>query len=238
MSYAARRRWPALLLSLLCAAFLALGDWQLHRRVWKLDLIERVQERVHAEPQVLRGREDWTLLSGEADEYRRLQLDGELMAPALLSQAVTVRGPGFWVMRPLRLHDGSVVLLNCGFVDAEHRDPASWQLPKGPASLQGLLRRSETGGGFLRRNDPAAGRWHSRDVSAMAAALSLDPQKVAPFFVDLDASADGVEHWPVAGLTVIRFHNSHLVYALTWFGLAGLSLLGLWLLYREPDSPL
>ena len=26
--------------------------------------------------------------------------------------------------------------------------------------------------------------------------------------------------WPRAGLTVIRFPNSHLVYALTWYGLA------------------
>ena len=26
--------------------------------------------------------------------------------------------------------------------------------------------------------------------------------------------------WPREGLTVVRFSNSHLVYALTWFGLA------------------
>ncbi len=26
--------------------------------------------------------------------------------------------------------------------------------------------------------------------------------------------------WPAAGLTVVSFHNNHLVYALTWYGLA------------------
>ena len=88
---------------------------------------------------------------------------------------------------------------------------------------------SEPGGGFLRRNDPAQQRWHSRDVAAIAQALQL--ARPAPFFVDAGlpsltapASADlppaQSGPWPREGLTVVRFSNSHLVYALTWFGLA------------------
>jgi surfeit locus 1 family protein len=38
---------------------------------------------------------------------------------------------------------------------------------------------------------------------------------------------------PIAGLTVIAFPNNHLIYALTWFGMAGLTLVGLWLFLRD-----
>ncbi|HVX81743.1 MAG TPA: SURF1 family cytochrome oxidase biogenesis protein, partial [Devosiaceae bacterium] len=91
----------------------------------------------------------------------------------------------------------------------------------GETQVTGLLRISEPGGGFLRANDPAADRWYSRDVAAIARARGLGT--VAPYFVDADATpnAGGL---PVGGLTVIRFPNNHLLYALTWFALAALLL--------------
>ncbi|SEQ78943.1 surfeit locus 1 family protein [Solimonas aquatica] len=232
MTSPGRRRVLALGLLLLCAAFLALGSWQLQRRAWKLDLIARVEARVHAMPTPVHAQADWARLDARAEEYRRLQLSGELLAQTVFTQAVTERGPGFWVLSPLRLSDGSVVLINRGYVDAAHREFLAGQ-GFSQYVVTGLLRRSEPGGGFLRDNDPAAGRWHSRDVAAISSALKLDAAHTAPFFVDAEAMP--TQDWPVGGLTVIRFHNSHLVYALTWFGLAGLSLLGLWLLYREPE---
>jgi surfeit locus 1 family protein len=83
--------------------------------------------------------------------------------------------------------------------------------------VTGLLRLTEPKGGFLRANDPAADRWYSRDVEAMAAARGLTD--TAPYFIDADATPNpgGL---PVGGLTVVAFRNSHLVYALTWFALA------------------
>ena len=40
------------------------------------------------------------------------------------------------------------------------------------ATIEGLLRFTEPGGGFLRDNDPASGRWYSRDVAAIASSFS------------------------------------------------------------------
>ena len=74
------------------------------------------------------------------------------------------------------------------------------------------------GSRLLRGNDPAAGRWYSRDTAAIAMAQGLGP--VAPWFLDADARGDGAQ--PLGGLTVVRFRNSHLGYALTWFSLAAL----------------
>jgi surfeit locus 1 family protein len=116
------------------------------------------------------------------------------------------------------------MLLNRGFVPADRRDVAP-RPPIGPAAVTGLLRLSEPGGGFLRANDPATGRWYSRDVAAIARARRIGP--VAPYFIDADA-APGPARYPVGGLTVVRFPDNHLVYALTWFALAGLSGWGGW----------
>jgi surfeit locus 1 family protein len=93
-------------------------------------------------------------------------------------------------------------------------------------TVTGLLRISEPGGGFLRNNDPTADRWYSRDVEAIARSRGI--KDVAPYFIDADASADP-RALPVGGLTVISFPNNHLIYAITWFGLAFM-LLG-WMAY-------
>ncbi|WP_204265686.1 SURF1 family cytochrome oxidase biogenesis protein, partial [Klebsiella pneumoniae] len=43
--------------------------------------------------------------------------------------------------------------------------------------------------------------------------------EVAPYFIDRDAGTNARD-LPIGGLTVIRFPNNHLVYAITWFALA------------------
>src|SRR3546814_15254169 len=101
-----------------------------------------------------------------------------------LVQAVTAKGPGFWLMAPLRVADGSLVLVNRGFVDAAHRDPATRSAARSAATVRvtGLLRMSAPGGAFLRPNDPDNERWYSRDVEAIAAAPGLAGPQVAPYF--------------------------------------------------------
>jgi surfeit locus 1 family protein len=89
---------------------------------------------------------------------------------------------------------------------------------------------TEPGGGFLRANVPAEDRWYSRDVAAIAAARGISG--AAPYFVD-DEATPGPGAWPRGGLTRLVFPNNHLVYALTWFGMAlGLGA-GLVALLRE-----
>ena len=207
---------------LLFAGFVFLGSWQVQRLFWKLDLIERVEARVHSPPVPPPDPSTWSRVDAAHDEYLAVRVIGEFVHEReALVQAVTERGPGFWVLTPLRTADGHYVLINRGFVEADRRDPAT--RPQGQASgtvaVTGLLRLSEPGGGFLRQNDPAADRWYSRDVAAIAAARELPAQQVAPYFIDADASPNA-GGWPVGGLTIVKFHNSHLVYAITWFTLA------------------
>jgi surfeit locus 1 family protein len=57
----------------------------------------------------------------------------------------------------------------------------------------------------------------------------------APFFLDADATPNP-GGYPVGGLTVIAFRNNHLVYALTWFALAALSVAGAVMAWRKEGA--
>lgn len=218
---------------MLFATFVALGVWQVQRLAWKTELIAQVDARVHAAPVPAPGPEAWPTVSRERDQYRRVMVRGVFLHDRETRvQAVTDLGAGAWVMTPMRTDRGFTVLVNRGFVPPERRDPATRAAGQatGPQTVVGLVRLSEPGGGFLRRNDPNTDRWFSRDVDAIAEARGLSD--VAPYFIDADVTANP-GGWPRGGLTVIRFANSHLVYALTWFGMAALTLIGLWVFVRE-----
>jgi surfeit locus 1 family protein len=206
-------------LAVVVAGLTGLGVWQLQRRVWKLDLIARVEQRVHAAPVPAPGPAAWPRLTADSAEYRAVRLTGRFLAARqTYVEAVTDYGSGYWVLSPFRTDRGFVVLVNRGFVPSEWRQSAASRTgpPAGEGTVTGLLRISEPGGAFLHDNQPAAGRWYSRDVAAIAASRHLT--NVAPYFVD--AAQSNGNGWPRGGLTVIAFPNNHLVYAITWFGLA------------------
>lgn len=248
-----------------CVGFCALGIWQVERRAWKLDLIERVAQRIHAPAVAPLERSDWNTISASRDEYRHVRLHGTYQyEQSALVQASTVLGTGYWVMTPLRLDDQSFVLVNRGFVPQAQKNGA-WrhrQEPAGEVTLTGLIRLTEPRGGFLRDNKPEENRWFSRDVQQIGQSRGLT--QLAPYFVDADGPGASVfpgassatpsdsegavptsaarasgqlyiadEHLPVAGLTVVSFNNNHLMYAITWFGLAILVLLAVCYVCRE-----
>lgn len=255
-----RSRSPAFKLFLaICALFtfltlLGLGTWQLYRLQWKLTLIERVEQRVHAAPVTVPGPDRWALITAESDEYRHVQLRGTYLYQFTTKvQALTELGSGYWLLTPLRDSNGNIVFINRGFAASELADRiirhesavgGDCRQPDAigcePFTVTGLLRISEPEGGFLRKNAPTAGRWFSRDIPALAAAHGL--AGAAPYFIDADkasASRSALEQalQPVGGLTVISFQNNHLVYALTWYALALMMAGGfLWAAREERKS--
>jgi surfeit locus 1 family protein len=239
----------------LIVLFAGLGTWQVQRLSWKLALIDRVTTRVGAPAAPLPPAARWSQVTKESDEYRHLRLAGHFLYEySTPVQAVSELGAGFWLLTPLCRPDGSIVLVNRGFIPAADNKPGRYPARRAganpcaaasgpPHALTGLLRIAEPGGGFLRENDPANNRWFSRDVQGIAGARGLanvapngtpvvapnGAPVVAPFFVDAARGQDPAnapEH-PVGGLTVISFQNNHLVYAITWYALA-LMVLGAW----------
>jgi len=225
-----RRAVPAALLLVCAIGFVALGVWQVERRAWKHALIDAVETRSTAAP--VAAPAPGVVFSADADAYRRVRVTGRFLHDReTLVRAVSDLGSGYWVVTPLDT-GRFTVLVNRGFVLPDRRDPASRAAGNGAGevTVTGLLRVTEPGGGFLRSNDAAADNWYSRDVAAIAAARGLS--NPAPYFIDAGA-APNPGGWPRGGLTVLRFSDNHLGYALTWFALALLSLGAIWLVLRN-----
>lgn len=261
------------LLLLLFVLFVSLGTWQVQRRAWKLDLIARVENRIHGAPVAAPLPAQWPHLVREQIEYQPIRLRGTFQHDLeAFVQANSIVGGGYWVVTPLQTERDGIVLINRGFVPSEYRQqPARAQIqrPAGLVEITGLVRMTEPKGAFLHSNRPTDDRWYSRDVHQIAQARHLSVEQVAPYFVDqtlsprpldrLDAPVVDIERWipppegedelavarwlatqrkllPMPGLTVVSFHNSHLAYILTWYGLALLVLFAAWKVFLAPTA--
>jgi surfeit locus 1 family protein len=217
---------PAIAFLVALATLLSLGTWQLQRRAWKLDLIEKIEARAYGAPGPILPEAEWPRWSPDAEEYRRVQVSGRY----LHEHEVAVHGlmpsgqrgqpvQGFYLLTPLQLADGAKVLVNRGFVPTQLRGAATRpeSRPAGEVTVTGLVRSQEKRGSFRPENDPAKNAWFVRDVRQIADAKGLS--RVAPFLIDADDTANP-GGWPKGGQTRLAMTNDHLHYALTWYGLA------------------
>lgn len=200
--------------------FIALGTWQVERRVWKLDLIERAETRSRAPAVDVPPRSEWPQVTARTHEYLHVKASGRFLhEDVAFVQANTNLGPGFWALVPLRQADDTLIIVNRGFVEKrENYRPGPGA--DAPLELSGLLRISEPGGSRARQNQPENERWFSRDIEAIGKARGLPAEALAPYFIDVDYNPATGTAEPVGGLTIISFYNHHLVYALTWYTLA------------------
>ena len=212
--------WSGAFTALGIAALVALGVWQLHRLAWKEALLDAISSRVHAPPVAPPPTAQWSRLDPSDYEYRHVRVEGSfepgkqaLVFRNLSSPRGPYGGVGYLVMAPLRLADGSAILINRGFAPQELRESPRIAAPAS-AVVTGLMRSPEARTLFTPADDPAKGEWFTRDPAAIAAALNVND--AAPFTIDADASGD----LPEGGETILDFPNNHLSYALTWFGLA------------------
>jgi surfeit locus 1 family protein len=207
------------------AILIALGTWQMRRLAWKEDLLQKIETRMHAAPAPLPPEAEWGKLDPDAYEYRRVTTTGvfEHDREALIFRASGpnegLSQPGYVVMTPLRLASGAHVLVARGFVPESRKAPASrleGQIA-GETTVTGVLRAPEPRNAFTPADDPAKGLWYTRDPALIAGHFAL--ARAAPFSIDADPTpVPG--GWPKAGVTPVNIPNSHLSYALTWYGLA------------------
>ncbi len=212
--------WPTAFMLAALVVLLALGNWQLERRVWKLSLIADIEARTTQAP-IDFSQAESLYQQGEDVEYLPAVLEGNFLHDKeihLFGQSVDGKG-GYHIITPLKTADGQVVLVDRGYVPPDKKAPetrASGQI-SGLVTLEGLVRTDSKPGAFVPPNNPEKGEWFSRDHQTMGAWVGSEP--VAPLFLDVaDMPVPG--GWPRGGQTRIVLKNDHLGYALTWFGLA------------------
>ncbi|MEJ0075170.1 MAG: SURF1 family protein [Alphaproteobacteria bacterium] len=207
------------------AALAALGTWQLERKAWKEGVIAELEEKLSAPPVALPPRERWPQFSAAQDEFRRVKFLAEFLdrEAFVYTSGSAIRpdvsGPGYWVLSPARLTDGSLVIVNRGFVPDGKQDPGMRRegQPHGVTEVVGAMRWPEARGMFTPDDTPAKNLWFVRDPAGIAAAKGWGA--VAPFYIDQEAppAPGGL---PKVGPLKPSLPNNHLQYAVTWYGLA------------------
>ena len=206
-------------LAILCS----LGVWQVQRLHWKEGLLARIAalQAAPARPidpvlaRLARGEDvGFTRVTAECPglarapflEFQTLR-DGQ--AGSRLISACPVTGGGY-----------GAVLVDRGFVgdDISARPPADGA-DRTPLAVTGVLRAPDPKNAFTPPNEPAANRWYSRDVPAMARALGA--RAPAPLVLMAETSTNPDWKALVPAPLPPEIPNRHMEYALTWFGLAG-----------------
>jgi surfeit locus 1 family protein len=209
--------WPSLWAGFGFLLLIGLGTWQVERLHWKEGLIAERQAGLHAAPVALPS----SLAAARALQFHPVRAEGTFLNANELDVNAQSRdgAPGFHIVTPLMLGDGTSLLVDRGFVPSDRRAPASRAAGElqGKVTVVGLLRLPEAKGWFTPDNDAARNSWFTIDIPAMAKAAGL--AHVLPFYIDADAtSVPG--GWPKGGQTITALPNHHLQYAITWYSLA------------------
>ena len=136
--------WPTLISLPIFLFSLSLGVWQMERRDWKRDILDRIAANQAAAPMTLDE-----LLKGDPlrFEYGRVTVSGSFLHDKefYLAARSLKNKVGMQVVTPLRTDDGPIVLFDRGWVPSEKKEPAKraeGQLA-GKVDLAGIVRRSQ-----------------------------------------------------------------------------------------------
>lgn len=220
--------WTVILFAVPAIAILiGLGTWQVQRLAWKEDLLARIDARIHSEPITLSELEaeiSAGTMATDDLEYRPVTATGTFDHTGETHFFATFDGlSGYYLYTPLERANGKAIFINRGFVPFDKKDPATRpeSLVTGEQKVTGLARgRLDAKPSWLvPENDPAKNIFYWKDLDAMAALAGRDPAGMVPYFIDENNEATPTE-LPVGGVTIIDLPNSHLQYAVTWYGLA------------------
>jgi surfeit locus 1 family protein len=219
---------PGIVVAAALAVLIGLGNWQMERLAWKEALIARATSGPTQPVRDLPPPAEWAALPVDDLQYHPFRLAGRWLHDeeahvftSLPDPFGPQGGPGYWIVTPLALEGGGIVLVNRGFAPHGDHEPADRgeTLSRGPVEVVGLLRPDEGRIWLTPEDQPEKNLFYARSVPAIAAAQGL-ASPVAPFTFDLIAEATPPGGLPQAGETRMQFANNHLHYALTWYGIA------------------
>ncbi|HYB10871.1 MAG TPA: SURF1 family protein [Alphaproteobacteria bacterium] len=209
--------WPTVFTVPSLIILIGLGTWQLERLHWKENLIAERALRSTSAPIPLPAENALP----DSYDFSKTQVRGEFRNDKEMYLAArSLNGNvGYHVVTPLRLDDGSTILVDRGWIPIERKDPSTRSTGEiaGTVTLEGLLRRGQKQNWLVPDNEPQNDIWFYVDIPAMAKWANLGG--VRPYFVDAgpDPNPGG---YPIGGQSPIDLPNNHLQYAITWYSFA------------------
>lgn len=234
-----RPGWVAMMLAVAGFAVLAitvLAPWQFERGEARAARNAAIERSFATPPQPLREVLPPGAAPGAATEWRQVELSGRYLPEAeTVARLRTVQGePAYEVLVPLRLADGSAVLVDRGYLrpDAGVRVPDYPPPPAGEVTVQGRLRLGETD----TEQRAVVERDGRTEVYAVdpAAVSAVTGVALQPGYVQLNAGTPGVlGALPMPQLSA----GPHLAYALQWLAFGAMAPLGLgYFAWREATA--
>lgn len=234
----------------LLIGFVNAGLWQLNRLHERQDFNERVIENMEAPvapiDQVLPPGAD---LDDARDALnRRVSAEGTYLEGedlVIIAQASDNGIPGVWIVSPLQLDDGRILLVNRGWLPSTGQiteTPADAEPVRGPVTVTGSISETQT---------PEDGESKEPDADHLESFLRIDVERIqrqfseplVPAFLLRDAQepADPGDGQPTRIEVAPLSSGPHLGYVIQWFGFALVALVGypllLWLIGRDRDRP-
>lgn len=221
---------PIVLTIVFALVCIRLGFWQLGR------LEERRTWNTHLEQRLIAAPITVTALPADsaAGHYRRVSAHGRLDFDRQVALATrSFQGsPGVHLLTPLRLDDGTIVMVNRGWVyapDAMTIDAAKWREREGDAVT--VTGYAETWSGHQTVPVPESLRV-VRALDSLAVARLVGAPILTYYIAQTSDSARGTER-PVRLSEPVLSDGSHRSYAIQWFSFALVAVIGGTLLVRE-----
>jgi len=237
LSLALQRRWLGWLglTTLFAVVCVGLAQWQWQRRVETVAEIRVVAENWDAAPVALaEALPDGEPIDPEL-EWQPVALEGEyLVDEQLLVRARPLNGrPGFEVLTPLLLDDGTVFVVDRGWLPVGSEQDSPDVVPAPPSGRVEVLVRLKPGEPELRGRGAPEGQIatiHLPDVAERVEAGDV----VTGAYGLLDSESPAPDTRPVAATRPVPDEGPHLSYTFQWYLFALMGFIGYgWALRKE-----
>lgn len=212
----------------------ALGSWQLARRAEAQAAIVKIDRNYDSAPlpldEVLPTRESFT----DSQEWTPVELHGTYLTDQqLLARTRPLSGsPGFEVLVPLQLADGSVFIVDRGWVPTGNAQDYPDDIPAAPTGPVTVIARLKPGEPSLPGRTAPSGQVATIQLGEIAGIL--DRPTFTGAYGRMVSEDPAPAERPVAIPKPIRDEGPHLSYALQWFVFALLGFVGLgWAMRQE-----
>jgi surfeit locus 1 family protein len=226
----------------------SLGFWQL-RRLDERQTFNAALKSAAAQPAepistLLPTGVDATRDQVETVKYRSASATGRYLADqqVLVTNRTQNSAPGYWVLTPLDLGDGTALVVNRGWIPYGYTADGSWAdfaPPTGQVSITGAIeqpqvRSSGIVGGPQDRAEGTLKTFARADVARLAQQVD---EKLLPLYVNLQTQAPAQPDSPglPAVLPPADFSDEgpHFSYAMQWFMFSAMTLIVYPLLLRR-----